>query len=130
MKARLMLITTLIDLYLGPSSWKLQQECTCSAEKHKPLYGWPIASKNIFPCLFLLIGRSFQACSWWLLPWGVCLALGDVEWSKPTGEGKNKPGYQTGFKGQNLAGFVTEFNLNKSEYDSGFRPWGETLGCV
>jgi len=29
-----------------------------------------------------------------------------------------------------LVGIVTKFNLNKSEYDSGFRPWGETLGCV
>jgi len=68
------------------------------------------------------------------MSWDVCPALGDVpsqlKLSKPTGEGKNKPGYQTGFKGQNLASFVIEFNLNKSEYDSGFRPWGEILGCV
>ena len=41
-----MFITTLINMYLGLSSWKLSKIACASAEKHKSLYGWPMGSKG------------------------------------------------------------------------------------
>jgi len=45
-------------------------------------------------------------------------------------EGKNKPGMSNRDLGQNLASFMTSFNLSKSEYDWVFKHGGEILGCV
>ena len=64
----------------------------------------------------------------------MCQALGRVpiqlKEEKTQRKRKNKIGLLNGVYRQFLAGFGPKFKLIKSEYDSVFRLWGVTLGCV
>ena len=53
---------------------------------------------------------------------GTCAKSDEVKETQE--EGKNKPGMSNRVLGQNLAGFMTCFNLSKSKYDWVFKHGG------